>query len=131
MCQPDGYHREVHVSENITEADVMAGKIGLEPEIIEGIEEESPEDKISIIIPRAASMVVPGNVTVEPNGVPEDVAEVQAEEEIDETLVEYWQGHSLGKVRGAYFIPPVQEQLRLYKLAEQRLEPTIKEEKHS
>jgi len=41
----------------------------------------------------------------------------------NETLVEYWQGHSLGKVKGAYFIPPVKEQLRLYKLAEKRLEP--------
>jgi len=41
----------------------------------------------------------------------------------NETLIEYWQGHSLGKVRGAYFLPPVEEQLRLYKLAEQRLEP--------
>jgi integrase len=41
----------------------------------------------------------------------------------NESLVEYWQGHSLGKVRGAYFIPPVEEQLRLYKMAESRLEP--------
>ena len=41
----------------------------------------------------------------------------------NETLIEYWQGHSLGKVRGAYFIPPVEEQLRLHKLAERRLEP--------
>jgi len=41
----------------------------------------------------------------------------------NEALIEYWQGHSLGKVRGAYFVPPVEEQLRLYKLAEQRLEP--------
>jgi integrase len=41
----------------------------------------------------------------------------------NETLVEYWQGHSLGKVRGAYFVPPVEEQLCLYKLAEKRLEP--------
>jgi len=43
----------------------------------------------------------------------------------NETLIEYWQGHSLGKVRGAYFLPPVEEQLRLYKLAEERLEPTL------
>ena len=43
----------------------------------------------------------------------------------NETLIEYWMGHSLGKVKGAYFIPPFQEQLRLYKLAEQRLEPVI------
>lgn len=41
----------------------------------------------------------------------------------NETLIEYWQGHSLGKVRGAYFVPPVEEQLRLYKIAQQRLEP--------
>ena len=41
----------------------------------------------------------------------------------NESLVEYWLGHSLGKVRGAYFIPPVEEQLRLYKMAESRLEP--------
>jgi len=42
---------------------------------------------------------------------------------LNETLVEYWMGHSLGKVRGAYFIPPVEEQLRLYKQAEKWLEP--------
>ena len=41
----------------------------------------------------------------------------------NETLIEYWMGHALGKVRGAYFIPSVEEQLRLYKLAEERLEP--------
>jgi len=41
----------------------------------------------------------------------------------NESLVEYWQGHSLGKVKGAYFIPPVEEQLTLYKMAEPRLEP--------
>lgn len=40
----------------------------------------------------------------------------------NEALIEYWQGHSLGKVKGAYFVPPVEEQLRLYKLAEKRLE---------
>jgi integrase len=44
----------------------------------------------------------------------------------NETLIEYWQGHSLGKVKGAYFVPPVEEQLRLYKLAESRLEPTFR-----
>jgi len=42
---------------------------------------------------------------------------------LNETLVEYWMGHSLGKVRGAYFVPPVEEQLRLYKQAEKWLEP--------
>jgi len=41
----------------------------------------------------------------------------------NDTLIEFWMGHSLGKVKGAYFIPPVEEQLRLYKLAETRLEP--------
>lgn len=41
----------------------------------------------------------------------------------NETLIEYWMGHSLGKVRGSYFVPPFEEQLRLYKLAEERLEP--------
>jgi site-specific recombinase XerD len=42
---------------------------------------------------------------------------------LNETLVEYWMGHSLGKTRGAYFLPPVEEQLRLYKQAEKWLEP--------
>jgi len=42
---------------------------------------------------------------------------------LNETLVEYWVGHALGRVRGAYFIPPVEEQLRLYKEAERWLEP--------
>jgi len=41
---------------------------------------------------------------------------------LNKILVEYWMGHSLGKVRGAYFIPPVEEQLRLYKQAEKWLE---------
>jgi len=27
----------------------------------------------------------------------------------NETLIEYWQGHSLGKVKAAYFVPPVKE----------------------
>jgi integrase len=43
----------------------------------------------------------------------------------NESLIEYWQGHSLGKVRGAYFVPPAEEQLRLYNLAEPRLEPSL------
>jgi len=42
---------------------------------------------------------------------------------LNETLVEFWMGHSLGRVRGAYFIPPVEEQLRLYREAERWLEP--------
>ncbi|MHA1711556.1 MAG: tyrosine-type recombinase/integrase, partial [Candidatus Freyarchaeota archaeon] len=41
----------------------------------------------------------------------------------NETLIEYWMGHSIGKVKKAYFIPTVEEQLRLYRLAEERLEP--------
>jgi site-specific recombinase XerD len=41
----------------------------------------------------------------------------------NETLIEYWMGHSLGRTRGAYFLPPVEEQLQLYKQAEARLEP--------
>ena len=43
---------------------------------------------------------------------------------LNETLVEYWMGHSLGKVRGAYFIPPVEEQPHLYMHAERWLEPS-------
>ena len=43
----------------------------------------------------------------------------------NESLIEYWQGHSLGKVKGAYFVPPVEEQLRLYKMAEKRLQPEM------
>ena len=41
----------------------------------------------------------------------------------NDTLIEYWMGHQQGKVKGAYFVPPSEEQLRLYKLAEERLEP--------
>jgi len=41
----------------------------------------------------------------------------------NDTLIEYFMGHSLGKVKGAYFIPPVEEQLRLYRQAEARLDP--------
>ena len=41
----------------------------------------------------------------------------------NETLIEYWMGHKMGKVKRAYFVPPVEEQLRLYMMAEERLEP--------
>jgi len=41
----------------------------------------------------------------------------------NESLIEYWMGHSLGRTKGAYLAPPVEDQLRLYKLAQQRLEP--------
>jgi len=41
----------------------------------------------------------------------------------NDLLVEYWMGHSLGRVRGAYFIPPVEKQMELYAQAEPRLEP--------
>lgn len=30
------------------------------------------------------------------------------------SLTEYWMGHSLGRVRGAYLVPPVQEQVKVY-----------------
>lgn len=43
----------------------------------------------------------------------------------NDTLIEYWMGHSLGRVQRAYMVPPVLEQMRLYKLAETRLEPTF------
>ena len=39
------------------------------------------------------------------------------------TLIEYWMGHKMGKVKRAYFVPPVEEQRRLYMMAEERLEP--------
>jgi integrase len=44
---------------------------------------------------------------------------------LNETLVESWMGHNLGKIRAAYFIPPVEEQLKLYKQAEKHLEPVF------
>jgi len=33
---------------------------------------------------------------------------------VNESVIEYWMGHSLGKVKSAYFVPPVQEQMKLY-----------------
>lgn len=41
----------------------------------------------------------------------------------NDSLIEYWTGHSLGAVRGAYKAPSVEDQLRLYQMAEPRLEP--------
>lgn len=38
-------------------------------------------------------------------------------------LVEYWTGHSLGRVRGSYFAPSVPEQVELYLEAEPRITP--------
>jgi integrase len=43
---------------------------------------------------------------------------------VNESLVEYWIGHSLGGSKGAYLVPPVEEQLKVYKQAEKRLEPS-------
>jgi len=43
----------------------------------------------------------------------------------NDSLVEYWMGHSLGRVRGAYTAPPLEDQIRLYMLAEPRLDPFI------
>lgn len=40
---------------------------------------------------------------------------------ISDAMVEYWSGHSLGKVRGAYNIPPVHSQLELYQEAYARI----------
>jgi len=34
-----------------------------------------------------------------------------------ELLTEYWMGHTLGKVKGAYFAPPVEEQAKIYTTA--------------
>jgi len=31
-----------------------------------------------------------------------------------ELLVEYWMGHSIGRTKGAYLAPPVEEQAKLY-----------------
>jgi len=36
---------------------------------------------------------------------------------VNETVIEYWMGHALGKVRGAYFVPPVQQQIEIYNQA--------------
>jgi site-specific recombinase XerD len=40
----------------------------------------------------------------------------------NDTLIEYWMGHSIGRTRKAY-LPSIEEQLKLYKQAEKRLEP--------
>jgi len=39
------------------------------------------------------------------------------------SLIEYWMGHSLPRTQGAYTAPTVEDQLRLYVLAEPRLDP--------
>jgi len=41
----------------------------------------------------------------------------------NDSLIDYWMGHKLGRVQGAYTAPPVEDQLRLYVLAEPRLDP--------
>lgn len=40
---------------------------------------------------------------------------------ISDTWVEYWMGHSLGKVKGAYNIPPVKLQMEVYQKAYPRI----------
>jgi len=40
---------------------------------------------------------------------------------VSDTLVEYWAGHSLGKVKGAYNIPPIQLQKEIYTEAYPRI----------
>ena len=45
---------------------------------------------------------------------------------LSEFLIEYWKGHSLGKVRGAYRIPPPQLQRELYVEAYQRIRLGVK-----
>jgi len=46
---------------------------------------------------------------------------------VNESLVEYWMGHSLGRVRNAYLVPPVEEQVKLYRKAQDMLEPELKD----
>ena len=41
----------------------------------------------------------------------------------NDSLIEYWMGHSLPRTQGAYTAPAVEDQLRLYILAEPRLDP--------
>ena len=41
----------------------------------------------------------------------------------NDSLIEYWMGHSLSRTQGVYTAPPVEDQLRLYILAEPRLDP--------
>jgi len=43
----------------------------------------------------------------------------------NDTLIEYWMGHAIPKVKAAYFIPPVEEQAKLYLQAEPRLAPIL------
>jgi len=44
---------------------------------------------------------------------------------VNESLVEHWMGHSLGRVRSAYLVPPVEEQVKLYRKAQDMLEPEL------
>jgi len=41
----------------------------------------------------------------------------------NDSLIEYWMGHSLSRTQGAYTAPSIEDQLRLYILAEPRLNP--------
>ena len=42
---------------------------------------------------------------------------------VDPDLVEYWMGHSLGGQKGSYFVPPPQEQAKIYARVQVQLEP--------
>jgi len=41
----------------------------------------------------------------------------------NDSLIEYWMGHKLPRTKGAYTAPPIEDQFRLYILAEPRLDP--------
>lgn len=45
---------------------------------------------------------------------------------ISDAIVEYWSGHSLGKVRAAYNIPPVKTQIEMYREAYPRIKLKVK-----
>ena len=45
---------------------------------------------------------------------------------VSDAWVEYWTGHSLGKVRGAYNIPPVKLQMEVYREAYPRIKLRLK-----
>lgn len=42
---------------------------------------------------------------------------------VDPDLVEYWMGHSLGGQKSSYFVPPPQEQAKIYAKVQVQLEP--------
>ena len=42
---------------------------------------------------------------------------------VDPDLIEYWMGHSLGGQKKSYFIPPPQEQAKIYSRVQVQLEP--------